>query len=47
MNIWTKSKGARHALVIEDHVIRYAGSKRPQLEAIYAVEKTLYACGCD
>jgi type IV pilus assembly protein PilM len=36
MKSWTKSKGARHALVIKDHVIRYVGSKRPQLEAIYA-----------
>ncbi|NEU29778.1 pilus assembly protein PilM [bacterium LRH843] len=31
----TRKKGARHALVIKDNVIRYVGSKRPDLVEIY------------
>ncbi len=35
MKKWTRKKDTRHALVIKDHVIRYVGSKHPDLSTIY------------
>lgn len=45
MKWWTKRKEARHALVIKDHVIRYVGSKSPDLSTIFAHEERYLPIG--